>query len=149
MIFRAGNRFDKDNYFLTEIDTSVPTCEVTGELNGVPVDWEVGGGGSSEFSGATVTFINASPDTVYDIYVLALHNDDNLAVQDLPVTPEEPITLIIPLYKGSTKLPPEPTIKNITEIPTLTGEISLDSESGLIVITGDGTITAKGTPIGD
>lgn len=39
MIFRAGNRFDEENYFLTEIDTSVPNCEVTGELDGVPVSF--------------------------------------------------------------------------------------------------------------
>lgn len=39
MIYRAGNRFNEENYFLTEIDTSVPDCEVTGFLDGVPVSF--------------------------------------------------------------------------------------------------------------
>lgn len=37
MILRTATRFDEENWFKTEIDKSVPSCEVCGELDGVPV----------------------------------------------------------------------------------------------------------------
>ena len=39
MIERTATRFDQENWFKTEIDKSVPSCEVTGELDGVPVSF--------------------------------------------------------------------------------------------------------------
>lgn len=100
MIFRAGNRFDKDNYFLTEIDTSVPTCEVSGELNGVPVDWEVGGGGSSNFSTAEVVVVNnADYDANWD-NCPTLNLENNIIYGSFYVKASSSITVLVPLYES-------------------------------------------------
>ena len=51
MIERSGTRFNKGDYFETVIDTEIPSCEVTGFIDGQPVDFS--GGGELNFGQAT------------------------------------------------------------------------------------------------
>lgn len=39
MVIRSATRFDQKNWFKTEIDKSAQSCEVIGELDGVPVSF--------------------------------------------------------------------------------------------------------------
>lgn len=57
MIEESATRFNNGDWFKMSIDTDIPTCEVTGFIDGEPVDFS-GGGGSSDFNTATVTLMS-------------------------------------------------------------------------------------------
>lgn len=107
--------------------------------------------GSSDFSTAEVTFINdSSQSTVYRVQVTAIVDNTVLYSGYLTVSNESPVTVTVPLYKGSYQLSgtcfKQDTVdRSVT--PSTTGQISLqllfDNSPGFI-ITGDGTITATG-----
>lgn len=106
--------------------------------------------GSSDFSTAEVTFINgSSQDTVYRVQATEIVDNTVLYSGYLTVSNEEPVTLTVPLYKGSYQLSvgcfKQDTVDQSVP-PTATGEISLQLLDGgpVFMITGDGTITATG-----
>lgn len=108
------------------------------------------GSGSGDFSTAEVTFINNSNmDTVYRLQCAAIVDNTMLYSGNLTVSNKEPVTITVPLYKGSYQLSvtcfKQDTVDQSVP-PSTTGEISLQLLDGgpAFIITGDGTITATG-----
>ena len=101
-----------------------------------------GGGGSSDFSTAEVTLINSSErDSYYSIAFLSV-DSENGCYYEFTRHVETELTLTVPLYKGKAKLPF--SIDLITEDePITTGGVSIDEGYDYIIITGDGTFSAK------
>lgn len=103
-----------------------------------------GGGGSSDFSTATVTLINTDTSTQYFFRADSIQND---GIKETTVSVVEPVDVEIPLYKGNHTI----TIMSIASndmdvLPTGTGGVTVDMPNMSIIITGDGTLTAKGMP---
>ena len=125
-------------------DEEAEGCTITGTVKDLLNDKVYGigsGGGGGET--ATVNFINIAADTTYSIL--------------LPVISAEGVTLInedvegnennftIPINNGSFAISFSYLENANPEVmPTVTGDIQLDFENGLIIITGDGTFTAAG-----
>lgn len=104
-----------------------------------------GGGGSSDFSTAEVTFVNSSNDG--DEYVVMVIQATEGGMMLTPRTVYyNPVTVNLPLYKGKYMLFPEDFSSiDQTSVPTCTGDITFDSDEGYFLIEGNGTITCKGT----
>ena len=106
---------------------------------------EGGGGGSSDFSTAQVTFINA--DTAHSYSVAAFRIDSD-CMSDLDIAVSEPVTIEVPLYKGKAEMGFFMLMNaDFSYTPTATGGVSIVTDANMsdkFVITGDGTITAKG-----
>lgn len=102
-----------------------------------------GGGGESDFSTAQVTFKNADITTnAYNTNVSVI-KDNGIEMDYESVL--LPVTVAVPLYKGVNILPPNCiTEADDSYMPTTEGSIEFDIESGGFVVTGDGSITAKG-----
>ena len=99
-----------------------------------------GGGGSSDFSTATITF-----DAVggyYTVYLSAIDNNGDLRFLEQEI--HGTTTFHVPLYNGKAILMYN-SIKDIDGgvMPTLTGDVEMGADG--LVITGDGSITATGT----
>lgn len=102
-------------------------------------------GGGGDFSTAQVTFINA--DTTTSPYAVNAFYVDSDCINMSPFNVSESVTIEVPLYKGKTEM--SAFILSQTSqsyMPTTTGGASLVLGQGApkFVITGDGTITAKG-----
>lgn len=120
-------------------DGVIGSVKVNGEEYG-------GGGGSSDFSTAEVTFISVS-DT-YGANVTTVDND-SLKHETYEVSPQNPVTVTIPLYKGKNILPVICIQGNDQSyMPTTEGSIVFDLDSFGYIVTGNGSITAKGRSVG-
>lgn len=108
---------------------------------------EGGGGGDSDFSTAEVTFINSESGKLYTVNpVWPAIAEDGLKYPDGTVSIDvaSSHTFMIPMYKGRAVVSPDCISDSDTQVmPTFTGGVEFD-ESYNFVITGDGTITAKG-----
>lgn len=107
-----------------------------------------GGGGSSDFSTATVTFINsAAPDRTYDVTLATVGNDPDIedavySGDGRTVIGGSQISVVVPLYKGRYVLPTDAFADvDFTVMPTTTGGVTV---SDAVYVTGDGTITLAG-----
>jgi hypothetical protein len=97
----------------------------------------------SDFSTAHVTFINSDNTKTYDVLKLVTIRGQYMLVEEkLTVTSSEAVDLV--LYKGSTWVSEFDNVDTDTA-PVVTGDISYDADNNEFVITGDGTITLKGT----
>lgn len=117
--------------------------EIIEAWNGCCADGGSGGGG--EIPTATVTFINSASGYVYYVYPVNLV--DGVITQS-EVRVETSVDLQMPLGENGTFIPLGENIDSDTA-PVLTGDIEavLDIDESLIgfKVTGDGTITLKGT----
>lgn len=116
MIEEAGVRFNNGDYYHLKVDTDIPECEVTGTIDGEPVEFS-GGGGSNDLTLATVTF-----DT--DMNMKAFPFIDTSPVEGLNSywanhSMTQGVEYKVPLYKG--KL------------------VINDVSSSLVIISGDAT----------
>lgn len=97
---------------------------------------------SSDFSIAKVTFINADTNTLpYHAQIFHITDDAYISIEAITVI--YPVTVDVPLYKGRAEIKLV-MLADTDEsyMPTTTGGVSLEIPK--FVITGDGTITAKG-----
>lgn len=101
-----------------------------------------GGGGGGDFSTAKVTFINSDNTKMYTVNKLAMIQESYMEVGSVSVQSSETADLV--LYKGSTYVSEFEDIDYDTP-PVVTGNISFNADAGEFVITGDGSITLKGT----
>ena len=133
-----------DNIAAKADDLVIPTGTITITENGENIDVaqyekatvNVSGGGSSDFSTAEVTLLSESVNVpIYMPYVID-DGENNFIVTDGYTSPDE---YIAPLYKG--KLIVAVDLVNGQGDYSFTGDIVFDEEEGVIVITGDGTIT--------
>lgn len=124
----------------------VITAERLNKLEQAVAEASEGGGGSSDFSTAQVTFINADMNTqAYSAKVSVIKDNGIEAVSEQVLTP---VTVTVPLYKGVNILPIScVTNNNQSYMPTADGSIVFDIGRGGFVVTGDGSITAKGIAI--
>lgn len=105
-----------------------------------------GGGGSSDFSTAEVTFINIS-DSINDTYIASVTcvEDNCIKAHEVEVSPQNTVTFTVPLYNGKNILPISCISQSdVSYMPTTVGSIVFDLDSFGFIVTGNGTITAKG-----
>lgn len=110
-----------------------------------------GGGGGGDFTWATITFINADTSTMYEVLNLTgiVDTGNFEIIAGMPIVEvhdETEVTVL--LYKGKYAFPPGPSFLNKIDpsfFPQTTGGVTFDMESQFIVVTGDGTITLKGS----
>ena len=111
-----------------------------------------GGGGSSDFSTAEVTFINVANGQgfSYPYVVYVGDNDtDNLIFYTsnrITIVPNGSKTVKLPIPVNGALILGVEGIGSLdtSYLPTVTGDITLDMENFQFVITGSGTITASG-----
>lgn len=147
MKYAAGITFNENTDLIIEAD---PTGEVTSCRNIINgVEYVGGGGGSSDFSTAEVTFINSLQGSVYGVAELVQLTDSGMIISSdenniHAVNYGENVVITFPLYKGAFIANPELIFYRIgiETMPITTGNIEL-SEAG-IIITGNGTFTAEG-----
>ena len=108
-----------------------------------------GGGGGGDVTWAKVTFINADTSTLYFVNNVTSIVDTGYfeiiaGMPEIEVQDESEVT--VPLYKGKYAIHPN-AFQSIDSsfFPQVTGGVTLDMESQFIVVTGDGTITFKGS----
>lgn len=108
-----------------------------------------GGGGGGDVTLAKVKFINADTSTVYFVIFLTGIVDTGYfeiisGMPEIAVQDESEVT--VPLYKGKYAIHPN-SFQSINQsfFPQVTGGITFDMESQFFVVTGDGTITLKGS----
>lgn len=130
------------HYAITGVESSVKN-NWSRIIDSMATNWPEGGGGSSDFSTAEVTFINStSGSRAYTVHIAQVYDGQigGIAIGNLNVGKEEPITIKVPLYKNNYAI-------NLNEIenasssvmPTTTGDITFSSQGFLIQ--GNGTIT--------
>jgi hypothetical protein len=108
-----------------------------------------GGGGGGDVTWAKVNFINADTSTLYFVTNLTSIVDTGYfetisGIQDINVQDESEVT--VPLYNGKYAIHPNSFQSiDVSFFPQVTGGVTLDMESQFIVVTGDGTITFKGS----
>lgn len=126
---------------ITENDTYDVTNYASAEVNV--------SGGSSDFSVAKVTFISNTGR--YTAITPRVDSEDNCIITGagLEVSDSSPVIIDIPLYKGKFSITPSFFVTDIDQqsMPTVSGGVSMDLDTGYIIITGDGTFTVSGTPI--
>lgn len=115
-----------------------------------PTSAEAPGGGSSDFTTATVTFINSGDvGSYYTISGLAFVNTENNMIEvkngiDDTIFVYTEYSMVIPLYKGKYQA----SLVGFTDVgedaPVSTGAVTFDSESLILTITGDGTFSCRG-----
>lgn len=99
-----------------------------------------GGGGSSDFTTATVKFISTKG--IYSVAGSFVFGTDTIVSSKITVEQlSPPMELIIPLYKGSAVYSLR-AFGNVQSTPIVTGGITVFNEG--IRITGDGTYSADG-----
>lgn len=104
------------------------------KLNGIDGFTNGGGGGSGDYSTATVTTTGSSAIPAILPIIVDSPGYESLQILDGTSAGEE---LIVPLYKGKAiGLPMNVSISSFT----VTGDIEIDENDNLIIITGDGTI---------
>lgn len=99
-------------------------------------------GGSSDFSTATVTFINADT-TTSPYFVQIFHITDGAYISTEEISVSDSVSVDVPLYKGRAEAELL-ILQGIAQsyLPTATGGVTFEMPK--FIITGDGTITAKG-----
>lgn len=108
-----------------------------------------GGGGGGDVTWAKVKFINADTSTLYFVNnVTSIVNTGYFEIiagmPEIEVQDEHEVT--VPLYKGKYAIHPNAFQSiDISFFPQVTGGVTLDMETQFIVVTGDGTITFKGS----
>lgn len=110
-----------------------------------------GGGGSSDFSTAEVTFINSAEDTGYNVYISRDKGDLYIGVTDafVSVDSTENYTVKLPIPNGGATIISLDCIAdgfNTLIEPIVTGGVIVD-EDGNLIISGDGSVTFVGTPM--
>lgn len=145
MAYTFGARIDDDSYALTTIDADQGTASTKGEINGVPFE---GGGGSSDFSTAEITFVNDTEGYLDEQFFMGAPGIDDSeefktisAVLHVPsMNIDASIQVAIPLYKNSYWTVNEYITPSGKVISGTSGDITIDEE-GSVHITGDCTIT--------
>lgn len=135
MAYAYGMRFDDDSNAITVIDEENQTAITTGYINGEPVDFSGGGGGSSDFSIAEVTFtaVGGFNDVVFGIPSIS---DNKLTTQiEITLDDGESMTVEVPLYKGYCICDSPMTV-----FSNATGSVSI-GEMNVLTITGDGGVS--------
>lgn len=115
-------------------------------LSGMLDEINSDGGDSNDFSTATVTFLNTASSGGYDVFA-GTCTDDGFTITHHMATIDSPAQFLIPLYKGSAFFPLSTMINAQQlqeELPTTSGGVSLDMQTGNLIIIGDGTFAAKG-----
>lgn len=102
-------------------------------IEGVTSKSEGGGGGESDFSTAEVEFKNQ---TTTGLNIKCCCIVGNNIKSPVTVTPAHNSTFTVVLYKGSQQV----EIPFGVELTTATGDITVDSEEGIITINGSGTV---------
>ena len=132
----------------TNLDTlnSVDIKSVDGVIESVKINGEEAGGGSSDFSTAVVTIIDGRTPTsgttmAFQVSNLVTYNDEDgvTAVNGLRTFPEDSFSFNTILYKG--KAISYISFEGISQMPTLSGNITFSQEYEGFIITGDCTIT--------
>lgn len=95
-----------------------------------------GGGGSSDLTTATVTF-NSNTDETLQLMVPVATEDG----ADIERAVRKGRTLEVLLYNGSCIVSPNDSFKGDFTDFSVTGDISIDTEAGYIIVSGDGTIS--------
>lgn len=135
------------------VNVPLPTGKITITENGTDIniaqyakaDVNVAGG-SSDFSTAEVTFVSISDSYMARVTCV---EDDCIKTVDSAVSSQNTVTFIVPLYKGKTILPISCISGNDESyMPTTEGSIVFDLDSFGYIVTGNGSITAKGRSIG-
>lgn len=111
---------------------------------------EDSGSDGGDVTFATIKFINADTSTEY--YVTNL--TELVTIGDFEILTGGPVVVVqnesevsVPLYKGKYAIHSNSFQGTDSSFfPQVTGEVTFDMESPYIVVTGDGTITCKGTP---
>lgn len=103
-----------------------------------------GGGGSSDFSTAKVNFINSANGKYYTVKYIGVTEFGLHYFPQFSVDVSENVEMV--LYKGMYTL----SLMDFDEVddqtmPECTGDITLDLDELAFIITGDGSITMKGT----
>lgn len=131
MAYAYGMRFDDDSNAITVIDEDNQTAVTTGYIDGEYVEFG-GGGGSSDFSTATITLINQGSE-VYTAIPVATDNGINISNYPFPTGTN---TYLMPLYKNRLAVFSSDDI-----IAEVSG--SATYADGVLVVTGDCTITLR------
>lgn len=97
----------------------------------------------SDFSTATVTFSRSNDDGEYRAVLSGVLDSDPAGISTEPyVIGSTPATIKIPLYKGKAFISLNTFFGVDTSVmPVFTGGVSLDNQTGAIIITGDGTFS--------
>lgn len=109
---------------------------IDGVITGIKVNGEDYGGGSSDVSTATVTF-NSNTDVTLQLMVPVATEDG----ADIELAVRNGRTLEVLLYNGSCIVGPNDSFTGDFSNFSVTGDISVDTEAGYIIVSGDGTIT--------
>lgn len=100
-------------------------------------------GGSSDFSTAEVTLINSTTGSgTYTVHIAQVYDGQNggIAIGNLNVSKDEPITITVPLYKNNYAIKLNEIESASTSVmPTTTGDITFSPQGFLVQ--GNGTIT--------
>lgn len=120
---------------ITENGTYNATDDSANGYSSVTVEVE-GGGGSSDFSTAQVTFNSNTTETVP--LMLPVATEEGV---DIELSVRNGRTLEVPLYNGSCIVSPNDNYEGDFTDFSATGDISIDAEASYIIVSGDGTIT--------
>ena len=136
MAYAFGMRLDDDSNAITVIDEENQTASTTGYINGEPVDF--GGGGSSDFSTATVTFINnTSGIEMYGAFIYEYEGETPTITCEKWTDDADTQRLV--LYKGNSTIHLKTTG---SQVITVSGDATVDLDfPGYVYVTGDCTIT--------
>ena len=111
---------------------------------------EDSGSDGGDVTFATIKFINADTSTMYSVINLTglvTIGDSEVLAGMPPVEVQDESEVTVPLYKGKYVIKINSSLYDVdvSFFPQLTGGVTLDMGSGSFVVTGDGTITCKGT----
>ena len=121
---------DKQNIVeLQSVDGEIDSVKVNGEEYG-------GGGGSSDFSAAEVTFNSSNGDDIPLMFPVT--SEDGMNINYLV---PDGSTMEIPLYKGACFLGGNEYYEGDYSDFSATGDIEIDTVNAMITVTGNGTIT--------
>ena len=136
---------DFTNYpFLIQVSPEILRVYTeTAGLHTLAISVPQSGGGESDFSTAEVTFENVDTTTrPYQAVVTSVESD---SIKSLNGEVLSPFTVTVPLYKGKNILPVSCIrLNDESYMPTTEGSVEFSIESMGFVVTGDGTIKAKG-----
>lgn len=119
----------KNDVDIISIDGDITRIKVNGEDYG-------GGGGSSDFSTAEVTFNSNTAETIQLMVPVA--TEEGI---DIEHAVRNGRTLVVPLYNGSCIVGANDSYEGDFTDFSVTGNIRIDAEVGYIIVSGDGTIT--------
>lgn len=147
----AGILFNENTELIVEADPDGTVTSCRNLKNNT--EYVGGGGGSSDFSTAEVTFINSAEDTAYNVYI---QTDDvegflYIGVPDNAVSVDstENYTVKLPFpADGALVISLDSIADDIDTLiePIVTGGVFVDGDGNLI-IAGDGSVIFAGVPI--